>query len=498
MRGGDWRTTLTAVESATRARGRCASSGVVAPRGCVPRRPLSPRSSPSSSPTAWDQCAATARAAHRAARGATDDVRDGRARPAAGRQRPGRRTGRARHRQVRRADLVEPGRADRDLTGGRHGAPARSATAGGTDQCDARPRRQWPGGGGVRPGLRDACGCRRRRAGQLRGRAAAVRPAGRRRDRRVGRPDGAPVARPGRLAAFGLVPGRPPTAGSTSRGPWAPRWRAPTGRSIGPSRAPGSIRAPPVPGPGSPNPGCGSRSPGSNTATCRPAISAAPSSTAPTTYRTSTRPTRTTGIPGSRSPTCWTAPPTRCAASRRSPPVPRRSTRPAVRSKLQFAKLHDRRDRLAAMLMVDPRADQAAWQQHGALLAAVDRFRVEVEAAVRPPNRSWRPTPVTDRQRQAVRRMFDARAARQEARQEAREVAQEEAAEEAHEDDGPLTKTHSECVLGAGTACRGPKRTRSAFWARPAAGAPRPCPRWTKPTTSGLWTPDGVSWTKTH
>jgi hypothetical protein len=53
---------------------------------------------------------------------------------------------------------------------------------------------------------------------------------------------------------------------------------------------------------------------------------------------------------------------------------------------------------------VDPLADEAAWQQHGALLAAVDRLRVEVEAAARQPEGPWRPPPLTDRQRQAVRR----------------------------------------------------------------------------------------------
>ncbi len=78
-----------------------------------------------------------------------------------------------------------------------------------------------------------------------------------------------------------------------------------------------------------------------------------------------------------------------------------------------LAELQRRRDVLADLLLVDPHADQGAWQQHGALLAAVDRMRIDIEAAVRPPTAPWRPTPVTDRQRQAVRRMFDARAARQ-------------------------------------------------------------------------------------
>ncbi len=78
-----------------------------------------------------------------------------------------------------------------------------------------------------------------------------------------------------------------------------------------------------------------------------------------------------------------------------------------------LAELQRRRDGLADLLLVDPHADQGAWQQHGALLAAVDRMRIDIEAAVRTPSAPWRPPPVTDRQRQAVRRMFDARAARQ-------------------------------------------------------------------------------------
>lgn len=78
------------------------------------------------------------------------------------------------------------------------------------------------------------------------------------------------------------------------------------------------------------------------------------------------------------------------------------------------------RDQLAQLLLVDPYADEGAWQQHGALLASVDRLRTEVEAAVRPPTNSWRPPPVTDRQRQAVRRVVDAGSRRRSARQRRR------------------------------------------------------------------------------
>jgi uncharacterized membrane protein YccC len=98
----------------------------------------------------------------------------------------------------------------------------------------------------------------------------------------------------------------------------------------------------------------------------------------------------------------------------------------------QLDELYRRRELLGRLLLVDPHADAAAWQQHGALLAAVDRLRVEIEAAVRPAAQPWRPPSlsegprraarrvvgaaeqtmplVTDRSRQAVRRLMDAAA----------------------------------------------------------------------------------------
>jgi hypothetical protein len=82
----------------------------------------------------------------------------------------------------------------------------------------------------------------------------------------------------------------------------------------------------------------------------------------------------------------------------------------------QLTELGRRRDRLAALLVVDPHADQGAWQQHGALLAGVDRLRVEVEAAVRPPDEAWRPPRISDRQREAVRRAIDTRTERRRSR----------------------------------------------------------------------------------
>jgi hypothetical protein len=62
------------------------------------------------------------------------------------------------------------------------------------------------------------------------------------------------------------------------------------------------------------------------------------------------------------------------------------------------------RDRLAGLLAVSPVDDQGAWQQHGALLAAIDRLRTELQAAVHPSAEAWRPVPITDRPRDAVRR----------------------------------------------------------------------------------------------
>ena len=77
-----------------------------------------------------------------------------------------------------------------------------------------------------------------------------------------------------------------------------------------------------------------------------------------------------------------------------------------------LAVLHRRRDALAAELVVDPRADPAAWGQHGALLDAVDRLRVEIATAASPPVPPFAPAALSQRQRQAVRRAFAATARR--------------------------------------------------------------------------------------
>ena len=61
------------------------------------------------------------------------------------------------------------------------------------------------------------------------------------------------------------------------------------------------------------------------------------------------------------------------------------------------------RDRLAEVLSVSPVDDQGAWEQHGALLAAVDRLRVELRAVVHPGDGVWRPPPLAERPRQVIR-----------------------------------------------------------------------------------------------
>jgi hypothetical protein len=72
-----------------------------------------------------------------------------------------------------------------------------------------------------------------------------------------------------------------------------------------------------------------------------------------------------------------------------------------------FAELLARRDELATFLLVDPWTDPAAWEQHGALLAAVDRLRVEVLAASRPGVEPWHPEPMGGRRRVAVREALE-------------------------------------------------------------------------------------------
>jgi uncharacterized membrane protein YgaE (UPF0421/DUF939 family) len=72
----------------------------------------------------------------------------------------------------------------------------------------------------------------------------------------------------------------------------------------------------------------------------------------------------------------------------------------------RLSELHRRRDRLAELLHQESSADRAVWQQHGALLTALDRLRVEVEAVIAPTEESWRPPPVIESQRRALRHMI--------------------------------------------------------------------------------------------
>src|SRR3954453_16179461 len=51
-----------------------------------------------------------------------------------------------------------------------------------------------------------------------------------------------------------------------------------------------------------------------------------------------------------------------------------------------LAELDTQRHRLDNLLTVDPQTDHAAWKQHGALLASIDRLRVEIAPAARPPD----------------------------------------------------------------------------------------------------------------
>jgi len=74
----------------------------------------------------------------------------------------------------------------------------------------------------------------------------------------------------------------------------------------------------------------------------------------------------------------------------------------------RLAELHRRRDRLARLLHEESLTDRAVWQQHGALLTDLDRMRIEIEAAVRTPEGAWRPPPVIESQRRALRQMVAA------------------------------------------------------------------------------------------
>ena len=82
-------------------------------------------------------------------------------------------------------------------------------------------------------------------------------------------------------------------------------------------------------------------------------------------------------------PTCSPPRRRRSRPSHRSRPAATRQRPPGCRSRRCLVELDDRRTRLAGLLAVDPTVDEAAWSQHGSLLAAVDRLRVEIAAAAR-------------------------------------------------------------------------------------------------------------------
>ena len=82
------------------------------------------------------------------------------------------------------------------------------------------------------------------------------------------------------------------------------------------------------------------------------------------------------------------------------------------RMERQLAELERLQARLSRLLAVDPAADQGAWQQHGALLAAIDRLRVEIAAAVRPADKEWHPPPLAARRGGFGRRLLSGRGRR--------------------------------------------------------------------------------------
>jgi len=96
----------------------------------------------------------------------------------------------------------------------------------------------------------------------------------------------------------------------------------------------------------------------------------------------------------------------------------------AARAEIErrLSELQRRRDQLADVLTAQARGDRAILQQHSALLTDLDRMRVEVEAAVRSPQDVWRQTPVIERQRRAMRRMYEAGRASAERRRKGRKT----------------------------------------------------------------------------
>jgi hypothetical protein len=90
-------------------------------------------------------------------------------------------------------------------------------------------------------------------------------------------------------------------------------------------------------------------------------------------------------------------------ALERSAGMPRSPAAAAGPADDATAALDAARARLAAELVVDPADDPASWAQHGALLDAVDRLRVEIRSALSPPDPRARRS-LGDRPRRAVGR----------------------------------------------------------------------------------------------
>jgi uncharacterized membrane protein YgaE (UPF0421/DUF939 family) len=87
----------------------------------------------------------------------------------------------------------------------------------------------------------------------------------------------------------------------------------------------------------------------------------------------------------------------------------------ARRIETHLETLQQWRNELSTRLLVDPQSDPRAWVQHGALLNAIDRLRVELETTLHPSLDPWHPVPLAAGPRQAMRHALTS-AARQPSR----------------------------------------------------------------------------------
>ena len=92
---------------------------------------------------------------------------------------------------------------------------------------------------------------------------------------------------------------------------------------------------------------------------------------------------------------------TRAAGAYCSAMQPPRASHDEVAAHLRA--LLPQREQLAGLLHVSPVDEQGAWQQHGAVLAAVDRLGVELRTVVHPSEEAWRPAPLAERPREVLR-----------------------------------------------------------------------------------------------